>query len=145
MARSLAYFDTSVLVKRYVREDGSARAQALLRRHEFASSSLAPVEAISALCRRRAAGDLAARDLALILGRMRDDRACWDLVEATGIVLGRAEDLIRQTGVRTLDAVHLASALTLQSALGAPLPFVTAAVRQGEAAQALGMAVVLVG
>ena len=48
-----AYFDTSVLVKRYVREDGSMYARALMRRHRVVSSAVAPLELLSALTRRR--------------------------------------------------------------------------------------------
>lgn len=34
-ARAVAYFDTSVLVKRYVNDPGASRARALLRDHQF--------------------------------------------------------------------------------------------------------------
>jgi predicted nucleic acid-binding protein len=40
MRPAWAYFDTSVLLKRYVREDTSAQARALLRRHRFLSSAI---------------------------------------------------------------------------------------------------------
>ncbi len=43
-----SYFDTSVLVKRYVDEDGSTRARAGLRRYRVVTSSIAPLEALSA-------------------------------------------------------------------------------------------------
>lgn len=39
-----AYFDTSVLVKRYVKEEASAVARRLLQRYRFLSSAIAPVE-----------------------------------------------------------------------------------------------------
>ena len=42
-----AYFDTSVLVKRYVKEQGSAAARRLLQRYRFLSSAVAPVEVVS--------------------------------------------------------------------------------------------------
>jgi hypothetical protein len=40
MAAGFAYFDTSVLVKRYVREAGSKRARELLRQYRFLSSTI---------------------------------------------------------------------------------------------------------
>lgn len=39
-------------------------------------------------------GQLAEQDLAAILSRIREDRASWELVEVSPLVLGRAEELI---------------------------------------------------
>jgi len=140
-----AYFDTSVLAKRYLAEGGSAVARSLLRRRPCLSSALAPVELVSALSRRRAAGDLDDRDYSAILARVADDRARWHLVEVTGTVLDRAEDLVRHTPIRALDAVHLASALVAQMASGRRVSFVTADEGQRVAADRLGLDVTWVG
>jgi len=137
-----AYFDTSALVKRYVKEAGSTRVAALLRRHRILSSAIAPVEATSAFRRRTVTGGLIQRDLVAILARMRRDRAYWELVEVTGLVLDRAEELIRGTGLRTLDAIHVASALIFQGASGMAIPFVTADAEQQEAASQVDLDVV---
>jgi predicted nucleic acid-binding protein len=143
-----AYFDTSVLVKRYVREPGSVRAQALFRRYGFLSSAVVPVELLSALHRRRATGELSLPGFEVILARIKRDRAYWALIEVSSTVLDRAERVISQTGVRTLDAIHLASALHARAAAGAseiPIPFVTADVPQREAALRLGLDVQWIG
>lgn len=140
-----AYFDTSVLLKRYIREAGSAQARATLRRHRFLSSAIAPVEAISALCRRRASGELAEQDLTVILSRMRQDRSYWELVAVTPLVLTHTEELIRTTGVKTLDALHLASALAFQAMSGIRIPFITADIRQRDAASQLDLTVMWIG
>jgi len=148
MAAPLAYFDTSVLVKRYTRERASARARTLLRGYRFLSSAIAPVEAVSALYRRRAAGDLAEGDFTAIMSRFAKDQAYWELIEVSATVLNQAEDLIARTGVRTLDAVHLASAVVFANAAGVPLgriPFVTADAQQRDAAAHLGLEVRWVG
>jgi len=142
MPAAWAYFDTSVLVKRYVKEAGSGRATALLRRYRFLSSAIAPVEATSAFRRRSATGGLTQRDLTAILARMRRDRAYWELVEVSGLVLDRAEELIRGTGLGTLDAIHVASALIFQGASGMSIPFVTADAEQREAAGQVNLDVV---
>lgn len=134
-----AYFDTSVLVRRYVREPGSARARALFRRYRFLSSAIAPVEVMSALSRRRAAGELAERDFGAILSRMQKDRAYWELVEVSPRVLSQAEALIPRTALRTLDAIHVASAMVFQAASGIRIPFVTADTRQRDAAEELAL------
>jgi predicted nucleic acid-binding protein len=132
-----AYFDTSVLVKRYVKEDGSTAARKLLQRYRFLSSAVAAVEVLSALGRRRAAGDLTQRDFLAIRSRLHKDRAYWELVEVGPIVLSQAEELVRKTGLRTLDALHVASALTFQAASSLTIPFITADARQREAAETL--------
>jgi predicted nucleic acid-binding protein len=142
MAAVRAYFDTSVLVKRYVKEPGSARAAGLLRRYRIVSSAIAPLEATSAFRRRRALEEIAASDYAAILARMRRDRDYWELVEVGGLVLDRAEELVRGTGLRTLDAIHVASALIFQGASGISVPFVTADAAQREAADQANLDVV---
>jgi predicted nucleic acid-binding protein len=144
MAAPWAYCDTSVLLKRYIREKGSMQTRKLLRRYRFLSSAITPVEATSALCRRRTAGDLAQRDFDAILSHIRRDRAYWELVAVSPLVLTRAEELIQTTSLRTLDALHLASALVFQATSGIRIPFLTADVRQREAASGLDLDVVWV-
>jgi predicted nucleic acid-binding protein len=142
MAETWAYFDTSVLVKRYLREAGSLRARALLRQYRILSSAIAPVEALSALARRRAMGDLTDRDFVAVVARMKADRAHWELLEVRVPVLDEAEELVQQGALRTLDAIHVASALAVRSALGGRVPFVTADARQRDAARTQRLEVV---
>ncbi|MGQ0694798.1 MAG: type II toxin-antitoxin system VapC family toxin [Nitrospiraceae bacterium] len=132
-----AYFDSSVLVKRYVKEEGSLAAGRLFRRYRFLSSAIAPVEVLSALSRRRIRGELTQRDFLAIRLRLHKDRGYWELVEVSAIVLSQAEELVQKSGLRTLDALHVASALTFQTASGLTVPFITADVRQREAAEVL--------
>jgi len=134
-----AYFDTSVLVKRYVKEPGSSASKKLFQRHRFLSSALAPVEVLSALSRRRSAGEISQRDFLAIRSRLHKDRDYWELVEVGPIVLSQAEELVQKAGLRTLDALHVASALTFQAASGLTVPFITADVRQRDAAEALAL------
>ena len=142
-----AYVDTSVLLKRYVKEAGSADARRLLRRYRVLSSAIAPVEATSALWRRRAVGDVSDADLQAILGRLAGDRSHWELVDLTADVLDQAELVIQRAGVRTLDAVHLASALVVRATSGRrpAARFITADARQRDAAVGLGLQVTWVG
>src|SRR5204863_3423925 len=120
------YFDTSVVVKRYVWEPSPAVARTLLRRYRCLSSAILPVEVISAVNRRQATGDLATADFSAILSRIGEDRRRWELVPVTGSLLALAEDLVRRNLLRTLDAIHLAAALTFRSTSGLRVPFATA-------------------
>jgi predicted nucleic acid-binding protein len=137
MPAAWAYFDTSALVKRYIREPGSQGLRRLLRRYRVISSAIMPVEAHSVFSRRHASGALTARDFQAIMTQFQKDRAHWDLVEVTSEVLSSAEDLVRRTSLRTLDAIHVASVLTIERAAGFRFAFVTADAVQREAATAL--------
>lgn len=144
MARAWAYVDTSVVVKRYVKEAGSTLAEKLLRRHRLIASAVLPVEVMSALSRRQAYGDIAERDFVAIRNRVIGDRAYWELIEVGPEVLILAEELVQQTVLRTLDALHLASLLRFQSVAALRIPLLTADERQREVAAALELDVVWV-
>jgi hypothetical protein len=144
MAGQPAYFDASVLVKRYVQEDGSALARVLLRRHRCVVSAIGPLEVTSALLRRAAAGHLSGRDVERFLTRMQGDRIHWDLLEVDRQVLEHAEEIVRGGGVRTLDALHLASAMTVEDYSRPRLAFVTADAEQRDAGVRLGLQVIWV-
>jgi predicted nucleic acid-binding protein len=67
-----------------------------------------------------------------------DLRALW-IVELDEVTCETAAGIAEMTGVRTLDALHLAAA---QRAGGPGFPFLTFDVRQAQAARTLGLAVV---
>ena len=143
---TFAYFDTSALIKRYIREKGSARVLSLLRRHDLLSSAITPVEVMSALCRRKRHGDLSDEDFAATLSRVQGERTRWELVELGRTVLSRAEGIVQGiVPMRSLDAIHVASLVTFQAASGTRIPFVTGDDRQREAAAYIGLDVVWVG
>lgn len=143
---TFAYFDTSALVKRYVRERGSGRVMSLLGQHELLSSAITPVEVLSALSRKRRDGDLSEENFSVTLSRIQTERVRWELIEVSGVVLSRAEDIIQGTlPMRALDALHVASLITFQAAAGVQAPFITADGRQRDAAEQMKLDVVWVG
>jgi uncharacterized protein len=142
---TFAYFDTSVLVKSYVAEPGTPAALRLLGRYAILSSAIATVELASAIRYHRAQRKLTARELSRIEARIADERPLWNLLAVDGSVLERAEALTRVMAVKTLDAVHVASALVFEHETGLRVPFVTGDDQQRRAATALGLAVVFVG
>jgi uncharacterized protein len=138
------YFDTSVLIKGYVAESGTSVARGLMSRHQVLSSAIAPAEAMSAVYRRRSGGELDERDLADILAHLATDRRGWELIAVTSLVVARAEALIRERALRTLDALHVASALIVEAQTGHRVPFITADSRQRLAAERVDLEVVWV-
>lgn len=143
---TFAYLDTSAAVKRYVSEPGSLRVRALLRRHDFLSSAITPVEITSALCRRKQNGDLSEENFRTVLRRIQNDRRQWELVELGTMVLSRAEEIIQgSVPVKALDAIHIASLVTFQAAAGIRIPFITSDGKQRDAAAQMGLDIVWVG
>ena len=140
------YFDTSALVKRYVDEPGRLGLLQLLRRHDCVTSAVLPVELRSALRRRVSDGTLDPERVPVILRRVTTDRSYWTLVEVGTDVLAAAEALVARHPLRTLDAIHVASA-QLFAARITPLEliFVSADARQTSAAAAVGLTIRTVG
>jgi predicted nucleic acid-binding protein len=136
------YFDTSALVKRYVDEPGRREVLQLLRQNECVTSAVLPVELRSGLRRRVADGSLDAARLPAILKHVAADRPYWTLVEVGTDVLAGAETLVAGHPIRTLDAIHVASAQLFAGRVSLPsLTFVSADKRQTETAVAVGLAV----
>ena len=143
---TFAYFDTSALIKRYVRERGSTRVVSLMRRHDLLSSAITPVEVMSALSRRRRDRELSEEDFAATASRVQSERIRWELVEVGETVLNRAEEIVQGTvPMRALDAVHVASLMAFQAASSIQIPFVTGDGRQRDAANYLSLDVIWVG
>ncbi|MBI2350240.1 MAG: type II toxin-antitoxin system VapC family toxin, partial [Deltaproteobacteria bacterium] len=111
----------------------------------FLSSSITPVELMSALMRRKSRGELEAEDLQRILARVQEDRPYWKLLDVGLSVLSQAEELIQKTQMRTLDAIHIASLVTFQAASGIRIQFVTGDSRQRDAAEQMNLDVVWIG
>jgi uncharacterized protein len=141
---SLAYFDSSALVKNYVREAGSSRVRGLLTTYEFLSSAITPIELQSALQRRHRQREITQRNYHSIFARLANDRLYWQLIEVVPQVLSKAEELVRTENVRTLDAIHIASAIIIQESFPTLLPFISADERQLAAAQNSALTVIAI-
>jgi predicted nucleic acid-binding protein len=128
MSGRTAYIDTSAFVKLVIAEPESAALARFLRRWPWrASAAVLRAEALRAVGRRDQAQLAAARRLYGALHFIALDEA----------LLERAGEL-RPWPMRTLDAVHLAAALTLGSDLGV---LVTYDERMTDAAVAQGIEV----
>lgn len=130
MAASLVYLDSSALVKLVVREEGTDALRAWLPSHpEVVSTALAVVEV------RRAIGRVSARRSLADRARLVLDGVALLAVDIA--VLESAAGL-KPPELRTLDAIHVASALSLGAEL---LAFVTYDERQAGAAKRAGLPV----
>jgi predicted nucleic acid-binding protein len=129
------YVDSSALLKRYVDEPDSDAADALLR------SDPSPLTARHAIVevRRNLARLLDERDAAAARAAFLEDIAAFSIVELDRVTCDMAADIAEITGVRTLDALHLAAARRVG---GSAVPFLTYDLRQAQAARGLGFTVV---
>ncbi len=141
-----AYFDTSVIVKLYVAEVATPAAKVLVRKHSLRSSVLLPLEIISTLARRKAAGEVAPGDFSTALEHFQEDQQFFEWVEFAWGVRQRVESFLQVHAIRTLDAIHIASALLIKERVEIViLPVITGDKRQLLAAQALGLETLWVG
>lgn len=124
------YIDSSAIVKLIVREPGSLALQRYLRdQPALAVSRVATVEVQRAIAR------VPGLDAAMILDRILSVFETLTLLEFDAEVAATAARLLPPS-LRTLDAIHLASALELQDDLVA---LITYDARMSDAAKLLGM------
>jgi predicted nucleic acid-binding protein len=142
--RPRAYFDTSVIAKRYIPEQGEAQAHHLLRHYGVIASQLVSIELASAFRRRLDDRVISYLDYQHAIHGVMKDRCHWDLIPAGAKVLSRAEKLLAAYPVRAFDAIHIASALYVRETVGLGLPFVTGDQRQREGAMFAGLEVIWV-
>ncbi len=122
----IVYLDASALVKRYVAEAGSADVAATIGAARLlATAVISRAEVTAALAKAVRLG-WATRKAAT--AGLADFDADWpDLIrlEVSEAVVARAAALAWQRSLRGYDAVHLASALHWQDALGEPVTVAT--------------------
>jgi predicted nucleic acid-binding protein len=138
----VTYFDTSALIKRFVHEKGSPVMRNLMSRPvPFASATIAYAEVYSGLTRRHREGSLPTPHYTSACAQFEHDWPAFLHVELQEEVLRLARDLIKRHALRSFDAIHLASALSLQVGLSEAITMVAADERllQAAAAEQLGV------
>jgi len=146
------FLDSSALVKRYHAERGTTDVDALLNApgNRFFISRLALVEVHSSLARLVREGNLTAKDFGELVARLEEDVAAGLLtvVALSSPRLDAAAALLGTHGlslnVRTLDAIHLATAQALHGR-SRFAGFVAADKKLLTVANACGLAVIAVG
>lgn len=129
------YVDSSALLKRYVEGSDSDVAESLLH----SDPSLLTARHTIVEVRRNLARLLDGRDLAAARSAFARDLDALSLVELDAVTCESAATIAEVTGVRTLDALHLAATQRLG---GPAVPLLTFDVRQAQAARALGLIVI---
>ncbi len=139
----MIYLDTSALIKRYIVEKGSDPVRDLLQQAgAAATATVAYAEIYSGLTRRFREGYVAPKLYSIACHEFERDWPDYLKIELTGELLVAARDLIQRHPLRSFDAVHLASALSLARNLGEDVAIVAADGRLLHAAAAEGLATV---
>jgi predicted nucleic acid-binding protein len=134
------YLDTSWLVKLYVDEPDSASVRSLvLEGGPVLVSELSFVEFHAAVERRRREELLTATDATGLVSRFRREWGDRHRLPVSREVVERAADLVTARPLRSLDALHLASALLVAAGAPESLRFGAADERLVAAARAEGL------
>jgi len=67
------------------------------------------------------------------------------MVQVTPRVLTMSQHIVLASTVRTLDAIHIASALLFEKTMGKPIVFISSDLRQAKSAEGQGLKTILVG
>lgn len=106
------YVETSALLTWLLGEEDSRKiAQGIDRADRIASSSLTMLEAERGILRAKLEGRISAADRLQLKGLVARTASQWDLMEITTEVRARASEAFPLEPLRTLDAIHLATAL----------------------------------
>jgi len=136
----ILYFDTSALIKRYLREPES-----LVVREAAATAAacvvcrIAWAEAMAVFARRQREMPADAAALERACRQLRADWPRFQIVEVTQTLVELAGDLADAFELRGYDSVHLAAAKTLHDASGGQVRFACFDARLQKAAKVLGM------
>jgi predicted nucleic acid-binding protein len=138
-AAGLRYIESSALLSALLEQDAAAR-KALQATGRRVTSALTFAEAARALVRARVAGRLSSAEERAALRWLQTFRRRCDVFSVTQTVLARVGRPFPIEPIRTLDAIHVATA----EALGEPpqlVSVVTRDVRVSDNARALGYAI----
>ncbi len=113
------YFDSSALVKKFVIEPGSEAVLEMMEQADILATGLLSRAEVSAALAKAVRIRTLSRNMASdALDEFRMDWPNYVCITANNPLIYLADRLAWDHGLRGYDAVHLASALTWQSALG---------------------------
>jgi len=141
-----AYVDSSVLVKHYIRSEiESSHASRIIKSHQVYVSSIGRIEVLSAFSRKSQLGEATAEEIDNLKGCFLSDCDRVGIVELREEVISEAQKLVFRVRLKTLDSIHLASAIVLTGITDLAFPFVTADKQLADAAEKEGFKVIRVG
>jgi len=136
----ILYLDASALVKRYVREAGSAQVNDLTAGAQLVGTAvITRAEVAAALAKAARIGLVDREDARLALDLFRRQWADFVRLQLGEATLALADALAWEHGLRGYDAVHLTTAAFWQQTMGETVTLATFDRQLWQAAQAAGM------
>ena len=134
------YFDSSSFAKRYIEESGSDILDSICQETDYLGLSvISAAEIISALNRRKRERSIRLEEYILAKSHLIADIRDAEIIELTNEVISRTISILEKSPVRTLDAIHVASACHWNADL-----FVSSDTRQLKAAEEAGLKIRLI-
>jgi hypothetical protein len=134
------FFDASAAAKRYFQEAGSDRVNVIWSGPEFISSlAILPCELTSALNRKRRERTLPRGAYSAIKKQIGEDMGKLYAVPVNSEIIDLSLQMLDTHPLKTLDALYLAGAKSLRTALKEPVLFVAADKQLLQAAYAEGL------
>lgn len=133
-------FDTSALFKRYAAESGHEQVAQIMERASLVA--LAPhcrIELMATVARTLRERRISPSDGERIAFELGEDLKEWEVLPLSAQVEQASLRALNAAALRGMDALHVGAALVARVSL-----FVTADIRQAQAAQALGLPIELV-
>lgn len=113
------YVETSAVLAWLLGEqDGEAVRKTIDRADTVVSSTLTLLETERSLSRAVSTGIMTEADRAVLRGMFARQHSGWELMEITPAVRSRAQNAFPVEPVRSLDPIHLATALAFAEAFG---------------------------
>lgn len=136
-----SFFDSSAFAKRFIEESGSDEIQKICMNSEsIALSSICFPEIISALNRRLRENSISVKDYLMIKEKMIVEFENIEIINVVPEVIAKSISLLEKNNIRTIDAIHIASALIWK-----PNLFVSADKRQILVAKKAGLKTKFIG
>ena len=134
------FFDSSAFAKRFIEEQGSDEIEKIcLGSESIGLSILSFPEIISALNRRLREKSITKKDYQSAKNRLTEEVVDVEMINLIPEVIAKSILLLEKNNLRTIDAIHIASA-----AMWEPDLFVSSDKRQTDAANKSGLKVKLV-
>jgi predicted nucleic acid-binding protein len=141
----IIYFDTSALVKRYVEEKGTQVVVDLIMSSDMliTTSILTYPEMKAAFTKKLRLKEMSKESYKEAIENFEKDWSMpvFSIIGLTSQVANLAGSLVERNVLKTLDAVHLASALTVKEHFGIQVLFVSSDDRLDKAASSEGLEV----
>ena len=109
-----SFFDTSALIKKYIHETGSEFVKLYLTQSpSIAVCSTTRVECSSVINRMLANGEMTAEESNYLQNQIAEDLQFYEVIPFSETLEKIAIDMVKKHRLRTLDAIQLASALSV--------------------------------